>query len=72
MIVGAAAFAVLATAYVYYRTRRTAPIREETLPDEETLREADTAPDVAATLQQLAEPEEPPNQSPEPDKGAGP
>jgi len=72
MILGAAAFAVLGTAYVYYRTRRAAPIRVETLPDEETLRDADTAPDVAATLQQLAEPQDTPKQSPEPDEGSGP
>lgn len=64
MILGAAAFAVLGTAYIYYRTRRAAPIRAERLPDEETLRDADTSPDVAATLQQLAEPE--------PDQQAGP
>lgn len=59
MILGAAAFAVLGTAWVYYRTRRAAPIRMERLPDGQTLRDADTTPDVAATLQQLAEPKEP-------------
>ena len=71
MIVGAAAFAVLATGYVYYRTRRAAPIRGETLPDEETLRDADTAPDVAATLQQLAESQETSKQSAESDEASG-
>jgi len=72
MILGAAAFAVLGTAYIYYRTRRSTPIRVERLPEGETLRDADTRPDVAATLQQLAEPEETPKQSPEPNEGAGP
>jgi len=72
MILGAAAFAVLGTAYIYYRTRRAPPIRVERLPDEETLRDADTTPDVAATLERLAEPEKTPNHSPEPDERAGP
>jgi hypothetical protein len=76
MFAGAAALAVSAAAYVYYRTRRHASTHAlthvESLPDEDVLRAADTGPDVGAVLQQLAESEETPNQSPSPDRNSGP
>jgi hypothetical protein len=54
LIGGAAGLAVLVAAIVYVRTRRAAPEREDTPPDEDALRQADAGPGVAA-LQQLAE-----------------
>lgn len=58
MIAGAAAFAVLATVYVFYRTGNQGLARVESLPGRSTLQDADSSPDVGATLQQLADSED--------------
>ncbi len=62
MIAGSAAFALLATAYVYYRTRRGGPAGLGPLAERFASRDAETPADMGAALAELAEPE----QSPEP------
>lgn len=55
MFAGAALFAVLATIYVYYRTRAPGPPPAESLLRKDRFPEAKEPPDVGAAMQQLAE-----------------
>lgn len=57
MIAGSAAFAVLATAYVYYRTRAPAPARREFPARRRTVPGGDASSDVVDALQRFADTE---------------
>jgi len=59
LVVGAAAFAVLATVYIYYRTSTAGPARAASLLKHDSRRGAEPA-DVGAVLQQLADAEDAP------------
>ena len=61
IIAGAAVFAVLATMYVYYRSRGPEPSQAESLLRRGTLRDVKTSADVSASLQQLADSEDTPS-----------
>ncbi len=64
LIAGSAAFALLTTAYVYYRTRRQGPSRLESLQALGTPRDAETPADLGAALNELAETQPPEPQGP--------
>ena len=57
MITGCAAFALVVSMYVHYRTRSRGPSRVESLLEAATLQDAPAPADVAATLEQLADSE---------------
>ena len=55
MFAGAALFAVLATMYIYYRTRAAGPAPGESLLGKDRFEERGTSSNVGASMQQLAE-----------------
>ena len=61
MFAGAAVFAVLATMYVYYRTRMTGPSPPESRLRKDRAEDPGSTPDVGASMQQLAESDQTPD-----------